>query len=308
MHALPALRHWLVLSMLTALMLIGGGNRALAATGGVLPVPALDARVIDQTGTLSADDRTRLQTRLETLEKQRGSQVVVLMVSTTKPEDIAAYAWRVADAWKIGRRDVGDGVLVVVALNDRAMRIEVARALEGAIPDLEARRIIDQEMGPAFREGRFAQGLERAVARIDARIGGENLPAPAPSSAGAQGGSTFDDIGLFMLIGVPVLGAVLSSVVGRGVAAAITATGAGALTWWFTQNLLFAGGAAMVAAVVVASMGGGGRGGGGRGGGPWGGLPPGGWGGGGRGGRSSGGGFSSGRGGSFGGGGASGRW
>ena len=128
----------------------------------VLPIPALTARVIDQTGTLTEADRIALETTLESYEQSKGSQIVVLMVPTTHPEDIAAYAWRVADSWKIGRKDVGDGLLIVVAKNDRRMRMEVARALEGAIPDLAAARIIDQQMAPHFRQNDYAGGITAA--------------------------------------------------------------------------------------------------------------------------------------------------
>lgn len=102
------------------------------------------------------------------------------MVATTAPEDIAAYAWRVASDWKIGRRDVGDGLLMVIAKNDRRMRLEVARALEGAIPDLAAARIIDQQMTPRFRQGDYAGGIAAALDQVAARIAGEQLPAPSP--------------------------------------------------------------------------------------------------------------------------------
>jgi len=108
----------------------------------LLPVPALTARLIDQTHTLTAQQATTIESRLRDIEEKSGSQVVVLMVPTTAPEDIAPYAHRVASTWKIGRKDVGDGLLVVIAKDDRRMRIEVARALEGAIPDLAAARII----------------------------------------------------------------------------------------------------------------------------------------------------------------------
>jgi hypothetical protein len=108
--------------------------------------------VVDHTGTLNPTDKAVLEAKLSALETAKGSQVVVLVVATTQPEDIAAYAWRVADTWKIGRKDVGDGVLLIVALNDRRVRIEVARALEGAIPDLAASRIIEGAITPAFRD------------------------------------------------------------------------------------------------------------------------------------------------------------
>src|SRR6185369_16397605 len=116
-------------------------------------------RVIDQTATLSTGQRDALTAKLAALEEQTGSQVVVLLVPTTQPEDDASYAQRVADTWKIGRRNVGDGLLIVVAKNDRRVRIEVAKTLEGAIPDLAAKLVITQTILPAFRSGDFAGGL-----------------------------------------------------------------------------------------------------------------------------------------------------
>ena len=146
---------------LAALLLWLGA--ALAFAQDLLPVPALSARVIDQTATLSDAQRAALEARLAAFEAESGPQIVVLIVPTTAPEDIAAYAWRVADTWKIGRRDVGDGLLLIVAKNDRAVRIEVARALEGAVPDLAARQIIDRAIVPAFRAGDFAGGIAAAL-------------------------------------------------------------------------------------------------------------------------------------------------
>src|SRR5262249_42607265 len=143
----------------------------------VLPVPALDARVIDQTGTLGAG-REALEAKLEDVEHSTGSQIVILMVPTTQPEDIASYAYRVADAWKIGRHDVGDGYLGAGANKGRHVRVEVAKALEGAVPDLAAYQIIDRAMKPAFKAGDYAGGLSAGVDQLAARIRGENLPLP----------------------------------------------------------------------------------------------------------------------------------
>ncbi len=144
----------------------------------LLPVPALTARVIDKTGTLSVDQQSKLEARLAAFEAERGAQIVVLLVPTTRPEDIAAYANRVANTWKIGRREVGDGVLLVVAKNDHTVRIEVARALEGAVPDLAGRQIIDQRIVPAFRAGDFHAGIDHGLDGLTARIRGEVLPLP----------------------------------------------------------------------------------------------------------------------------------
>jgi uncharacterized protein len=269
----------------------------------VQPVPPLSGRVIDQTGTLTPAQVQALSAKLEGIERQRGSQLVVLMVASTQPEDIAAYAQRVGEAWKIGRREVGDGLLIVVAKNDRKVRIEVAKALEGAVPDLAAKQIINDRITPAFRAGDFAGGLNAAVDRLAERIGTEGLPEPSPSDR-ARGSSGFDleDIAIFFFVGVPIAGAILTSVFGRKLGSLATAGAAGGLGWWLTTSLFIAGGAALVALVLVGVMGVGSRRGGGA---PiiWGGGGGGGWGGG-----SDGGGFSSGGGGDFGGGGASGDW
>ena len=262
------------------------------------PVPPLSARVIDQTATLTAPQAAALEAKLAAFEAEAGPQIVLLLVPGTAPEDIAAYAQRVADQWKIGRREVGDGVLVLVAKDERAVRIEVAKALEGAIPDLAARQIIDQALLPAFRQGDMAGGLNLAVDRLAARIRGEGLPAPSPrgGSAGREGGLPLQELGLLVFGGVLALGGLLSAVLGRGPGSLITAVAAGGVAWWLGAGLLLAILAAVVALVVVGLVGVGnvlrlllsarGGGGGGRGGG----------------------GFSSGGGGDFGGGGASGRW
>jgi uncharacterized protein len=279
----------------------------------VLPVPTLTARVVDQTGTLGPE-REALEAKLAEVERTTGSQIVVLMVATTQPEDIASYAYRVADAWKIGRRDVGDGILVVVAKNDRHVRIEVAKALEGAVPDLAAYQIIDRAMKPAFKAGDFAGGLSASVDQLAARIRGENLPLPEarhgkngglPALGHGRHGGGQSNV-LFLLFGVLAGGWVLKLLLGRTLGSLATGAGAGAIAWLSGGGLAFAGLMAVGVMILLAFVGrssmflpgmlgglGGGRGGG---------FGGGGFGGGG------GGGFSSGGGGDFGGGGASGNW
>ncbi len=279
------------------------------------PVPALSARVIDRTGTLDASQRQALEAKLAAFEEKKGSQIVVLMVPTTAPEDIASYANRVANTWKIGRRDVGDGVLVIVAKDDRQMRIEVAKTLEGALPDLAAARIIDQQMKPAFRQNDFAGGLGAAIDQITARISGEPLPevrrpdARSPAQGGANG-VDWGQLGIFLFLGVFVLGRVARAMLGGTLGSLATGVGAGAIALVVTSSIVLALLAGFVALLLTAFSGfmplaslGGGRGRGGWGGGGFGG----GFGGGGFGGG-GGGGFSSGGGGNFGGGGASGNW
>jgi uncharacterized protein len=289
-----------------ALLLLAGWVHAQD----VLPVPLLAGRVIDQTATLSAAQVQALDAQLAAVETKRGSQIVVLMVPSTQPEDIAAYAQRIADGWKIGRRTVGDGVLIVVAKNDRRMRIEVAKALEGAIPDLAAKRIIDAQLTPAFKAGDFAGGLGAAVDALSARIGGEGLPEP--DAGGGKGGSSNLDPGfelrdllMFLVVATPIMGTVFSSFLGRKLGALATGGAVGGLAWFVTASLFVAGGAGVIALIVVGVMGLGGFGAGRSMGGP---VVWGGGGGGFRSGGGGGGGFSSGGGGNFGGGGSSGGW
>lgn len=274
---------------------------AHADTGALAPVPALTARVMDQTATLNTAQRQTLENQLTALEQARGSQVVVLLVPTTQTEDIAAFANRVADAWKIGRKGVGDGLLIVVDKQDRRVRIEVARALEGAIPDLAAHRITDEVMIPAFKQGDFAGGLTQGISQIDKLIAGEALPAPAPSAQPKPATSSGSDMSLDTILGFLAAAATIGFLIVTAVASLLskllgdtwgiigTHLLFGGLAWALTGNWV----AGVIAMVVVAALflwgifGGSFVGGGGS---------------------SSGGGFSSGGGGSFGGGGSSGSW
>jgi len=297
-------RHDKLLKLL--LFLLGLGFAFLASAQGVLPVPELTARVIDQTGTLDAIQRQGLEDKLAAFEQRKGTQIVMLIVSSTQPEDVASYANRVANAWKIGRRDVGDGVLVVVAKDDRRVRVEVAKTLEGAIPDLAARRIIDEAMTPRFRQGDFAGGLQAAADQLMARISGEALPEPKRDSrkAGSAPGFDWFDLAIFLFFVVPIAGGILRRIFGK-LGPVVTGAGAGGIAMLITSSLLVAAVAGVIALVISLLSGGmGGRRAGGSYG-PW--IGTGGWGGGG-GGWGGGGGFGSGGGGDFGGGGASGDW
>ena len=285
-----------------ALALLGHAVRAQQ----LLPVPPLEGRVIDRTQTLDGPQRQAMEQHLANVERELGTQIVVLLVDSTLPEDIAAYAQRVGDQWKIGRRDVGDGLLIVVAKNDRRIRIEVAKALEGAVPDLAARQIISETISPAFKRNDYAGGLNAAIDRLATRIKPEGLPAPDAQrdASGRSTGFDWQELAMFFFIAVPIAGAVLTGMLGRKLGALATGGGAGAIAWWLSASLAVAG-LAGVAALIMVGVFGFGSGGRGRGGGPpiiWGGGG-GGWGGGG-----GGGGFSSGGGGDFGGGGASGDW
>ena len=272
------------------------------------PVPALTAHVIDTTGTLDGAQKQALDAKLAAFEQAKGSQVVVLMVGTTQPEDIVSYANRVGNAWKIGRKGVGDGLLLIVVKDDRRVRIEVAKTLEGAIPDLAASQIIEQAITPNFKKADYAGGLNAAADQIMARINGEALPEPAPrhQTGLGQGGFQWTDLAIFLFFVVPIAGSVARSVFGRKLGALLTGGGVGALALFATSSLVIGGIAAFVALLfalfsgfapaLTSSRGRGGLGG------------LGGFGGGGFGGGGGGGGFSSGGGGDFGGGGASGSW
>jgi uncharacterized protein len=298
-------------ALLSAAALLAGFVFGPAVAQDVVPVPILTARVIDQTATLTPAQRDALSAKLAAIEKERGAQIVVLIVPTARPEDIASFAQRVASNWKLGRKEVGDGLLLTVAKNDRDVNIQVAATLQGAIPDVVAGRIIREQILPAFKAGDFAGGLNSGVDRLSALVAGEKLPAPrpetSPSRSRGRGGFDWQDLALFLFVGVPVLGRILSGVMGRKLGAVATGVGVGAIGWFLTASLLVAAGAGIVALFVVGVMGlGGSRGGGFAGPVIWGGG--GGFGGGGGGFGGGGGGFGSGGGGNFDGGGASGRW
>ena len=272
------------------------------------PVPALASHVVDTTGTLDASQQQALDAKLAAFEQAKGSQIVLLLVGSTQPEDIASYANRVANTWKIGRKGVGDGVLVIVAKNDRKLRIEVAKTLEGAIPDLAAKQVIDEALAPALRKGDYAGGLDAAATQLMARIDGEALAAPTPRKGQSQGfdasGFQWTDLAIFLFFAVPIGGAVARGIFGQRLGAIVTGGAVGGLAWLFTTSTVVAVLAALAALVfsLFSSFAPSGR---------RGGFSPGSWSGG-SGGRSGGfgggggGGFSSGGGGDFGGGGASG--
>jgi uncharacterized protein len=287
---------------LLGILLVGCfASAALAQT--LQPVPPPTSHVVDTTNTLPADVRGALEQKLAAFEAERGTQIGILVVSTTAPEDIFSYANRVANLWKLGRKDVGDGLLVVVAKDDRKLRIEVAKTLEGAIPDLLAKRVIDQAIAPAFKRGDFAGGLDAGADQLMALVRGEHLPAPATTPT-QQAGFQWLDLAVFMFFAAAIGGSMARRIFGNRWGSLLTATGTGVFAWLATHSLIVA---------VVASVAGGiftllgalnrGRSSGNSSSWSTGSGGHGGWSSG-----SSGGGFSSGGGGSFGGGGASGGW
>jgi uncharacterized protein len=277
---------------------------AFAASADVA-VPPLSGRVVDQTGTLSSGDIASLTQTLKNLETRKGSQVAVLIVPTTQPETIEQYSIRVAEAWKIGRKKIDDGALLVIAKNDHKLRIEVGYGLEGALNDVTAKRIIDEVITPKFRSGDFAGGISAGVDRIIAVIDGEPLPAPAEAPSQQVNFAWVNNINPgFALFGILFMGGILRALLGRLMGAAATGGFVGLAAWFLAASVaasLFAGIIVFVIALVVdltshQGSSSGGWSGGGSSGGSWGDSS-----------SSSGGGFSGG-GGSFGGGGASGSW
>jgi uncharacterized protein len=267
-------------------------------------VPPLTGRVVDQTGTLSSADIASLTQTLKDLEARKGSQIAVLIVPTTGPETVEQFSIRVAEAWKIGRKKIDDGALLVIAKNDRHLRIEVGYGLEGALTDATTKRIIDEEITPKFRNGDFVGGVSAGVNRMIRVIDGEKLPDPEPAHWQSPGLANYvDPLNPFIIVAVLALAGVLRSALGRLLGAAATGGTVGFLAWLFIGSIaasaimgIIAFIFAFVGDMVPLSGGGGGR------------YRRGGWSGGSwSGGGSSGGGFSGG-GGSFGGGGASGRW
>jgi len=273
---------WLLRAWLAA-VLVALAALAAAAASDAVPVPPMRALVTDLTSTLTGQQQAALEARLREFGERKGSQVAVLVVPTTAPEPIEDYSLRVVEQWKVGRRNMDDGVLLLVAKDDRAVRIEVGYGLEGALPDATARRIISELIVPRLAAGDFAGGIDAGIDRILRTVDGEPLPPPAavPQTL---------DIGRLvpiLLLGPLVFGGAMRRLLGRLPGAGVVAAGVAALAWFLSGLWMVAAAAAAVAFLLTL----GGRG---VGIGPFG--------------SSGGGGFGGGGGGRFGGGGASGRW
>jgi uncharacterized protein len=298
------LRAWWALPWLLLLSLTAAAQSA-PAEGGLQPIPKV-GRVVDLTGTLTAQQQTALAQKLAAFEASKGSQLALLMVPTTQPEDIAQYSIRVAEQWKLGRKKIDDGAILLIAKNDRRARIEVGYGLEGVLTDALSNRIIDETLAPDFRQGNFYGGIDAALEQMMRLIRGEPLPPPDEQwhpygARNVHAVSHFPELLFAVLIG----SVVLRGIFGRTLGSAFTGVGAGLITWLLMHTLMLAAivgiGGFLVALLMGAARGGsgwssyprtGGFGGG------WGGFGGGGFGGGG---------FSGG-GGGFGGGGASGSW
>ncbi len=289
--------------LIAAALLFGAANvHGAAADPNEIAVPKLTAHVVDLTGTLAADERAALDAKLADFERARGSQVAVLLVPSIGTEPIEDFATRVTDQWQLGRKGVDDGVLLVVAKEQRKLRIQTGRGVQGTLTDALSKRIVSDIIAPHFRSGDFTGGLDAGVDAIMKAVQGEELPLPEAGKAERRVGSTgsLSNLLLFAFFLVPVVGMILRGLVGRFFGAGITSGITGVAAWLVLGSLGVGIGAALVAFIVVLFSGtglmrtigpgvfGGGFGGGGFGGG-------------------GGGGFSGG-GGGFDGGGASGNW
>jgi len=288
-----------LLSAVAALIFCGAGSVATAQA--LQPIPKLEARVTDLTGTLTAGQQAELEQRLADFEARKGAQIAVLLVPTTEPEQIEQYSIRVVEAWKLGRKKVDDGVLLIMAKNDHALRIENGYGLEGVLTDAATNRIIQDTMVPLLRQGQFFAAISAGIEQIMRLVDGEPLPEPdrtwqhnRPANWNALP---------FAIFGFLIASNVLRAIFGRPLGAALSGGGTALIAYLVTRTVLVAVGVGVLGLLLSLLFGA--RGGG------WSSGGFGGWGGGFGGfggfGGGSGGGFSGG-GGGFGGGGASGRW
>lgn len=294
------------LASIAVLFAAWAGIFAHAAEGDFQPVPPLKHRVTDLTATLSAADEARIDARLREFEANKGAQIAVLIVGTTQPEPAFDYSMRVVDAWKLGRKDVDDGVLFLVAKNDRKLEIRTGRGVQGTLTDAMSKRIISEVVAPRFRSGDFAGGIEQGVEKIIAVLQGEALPPPTKKRVAAQQ-VNYEGFLIMGVIAALVVGPMLRALLGRFLGATATGGVTGAAAWWLAGGMIFPAVIGVIIFLVVLLSGGMNLAGGRR----SGGWSTGGWSGGG----SSGGGWSSGSsdsfsggGGGFDGGGASGDW
>src|SRR5438445_11361625 len=218
----------------------------------LVAVPPLSGRVVDQTGTLGSNDIASLTETVKNLETRKGSQISVLIVPTTDGEAIEQFSLRVAEAWKIGRRKVDDGALLVIAKNDRHLRIEVGYGLEGALTDATTKRIIDEDITPKFKTGDFAGGVSAGINRMIRVIDGEKLPAPEPAHWQSPGLSSFiDPLNPFVIFGLFVVGTVLRTLLGRLIGSLATSSIVGFLAWLAVGSIALSALAGIIVFVLL---------------------------------------------------------
>jgi uncharacterized protein len=287
------------------LLWVALGLSTPSAAQALLPIPKLESRVTDLTGTLTAGEQSEIDGKLAAFEARKGAQLAVLIVPTTAPETIEQYGVRVASAWKLGRAKPDDGALLLVAKDDRALRIEVGYGLEGALNDATSKRIIDQIMVPLLRQGSYAGAVSAGLDQMMRVVDGEPLPPPDKAWDGNGGWLNYLP---FLIVGYLVVSSILRAMFGRVLGATFSGVATGGVLWLISSLLGLAAVGAIAGFVFgLVSGGAGGWTAGSRRGG-WPGGFGGGFGGGGFGGGGGGSGGFGGGGGGFGGGGASGSW
>lgn len=247
-------RRWWTAALLALMAVLWIALPARAAEGDPQAVPPLKTRVTDLTGSLSSADEARIEAKLRGFEREKGAQIAVLIVPTTQPEAIFDYAVRVGEAWKLGRKGVDDGVLFVIAKNDRKLQILTGPGIQGTLTDAMAKRIIAEIVAPRFRAGDFAGGIEQGVDRIIGLINGEALPAPQKKRVAVQSVS-YEGYLVVGLIAAFLVGPLLKSLLGRFLGASATAGVTGAAAWWVAGGLVFPLVAAAIIFFVVLLMG-----------------------------------------------------
>ena len=228
------------------------------AAEGLVPVPPLQARLTDLTKTLTAEQQAALEQTLRAFETKKGTQIAVLIVPTTKPEEIEQYALRVVESWKLGRKKVDDGALLLIAKDDRTLRIEVGYGLEGVLNDATAKRIVSDVITPPLRQGNYFGGVSAGVEQMMRVIDGEPLPEPKRGAAGLPVGQNIGQLVPVLFVGALVLGGVLRKALGR-IPGALVTGGLLGLAGWFLAGALFAavlaGGAAFLITLLGVGLG-----------------------------------------------------
>ena len=240
------MKRWLV--ALLALLAVSWLTVAQAEVA----VPVLKSRVTDLTATLTPAQAADIEQQLLALEQRKGSQLAVLIVPTTQPEAIEQYSLRVVEAWKLGRKGVDDGALLIIAKNDHTLRIEVGYGLEGVIPDAIAKRVIAETIVPYFKQNDYPGGIQAGVNQLVKLIDGEPLPPVKPQPSGTIGSNPMGSLFIVVIIAA-VVGQVLSAVLGRFAGSGLTAAVVGGLGWFALGSALMAGLAALVVFIAVFS-------------------------------------------------------
>lgn len=218
---------------------------------GLVTIPALSSPVTDLTATLTPDQKRSLEHTLQEFETRKGSQIAVLIIPTTQPEAIEQFSLRVVESWQLGRKKVDDGVLFLIAKEDRRMRIEVGYGLEGGLNDAVAKRIVSEVVTPFFKSNDFYDGVQSGVNAIIAVVDGEKLPAHSVSEAVQNTGDSFGDLFVIVLFGAVFVGNILRSLLGPMRAGLLTTVLLTPIVWFLQGNLLVSLIAAGIAGLLV---------------------------------------------------------